>query len=57
MTYMVMRESELEGSFDSEKQNEPVSAEWSLYNPSEFRYYNDMYHSTAELLQWLGEQC
>ena len=52
---MVMRESELEGSFDSEKQNEPVSAEWSLYNPAEFRYYNDIYRSTAELLQWLGD--
>ena len=52
---MVMRESELEGSFDSEKQNEPVSSEWSLYNPAEFRYYNDTYRSTEELLQWLGD--
>jgi len=52
---MVMRESELEGSFDSEKQNEPVSAEWSLYNPAEFRYYNDGYRSKEELLQWMGD--
>ncbi|MBF0522217.1 MAG: phage terminase large subunit [Candidatus Omnitrophica bacterium] len=51
---MVMRESELEGSFDSEKQNEPVSSEWSLYNPVEFRTHNNMYRSTAELLQWMG---
>ncbi len=54
-TLMVMRESELEGSFDSEKQNEPVSSEWSLYNPAEFRYYNEMYLSTEGLLQWLGD--
>ncbi len=54
-TLMVMRESELEGSFDSEKQNEPVSAEWSLYNPADFRYYTDMYRSTEELLQWMGD--
>ena len=52
---MVMRESELEGSFDSEKQNEPVSAEWSLYNPAEFHYYNESYRSIAELLQWMGD--
>jgi len=52
---MVMRESELEGSFDSEKQNEPVSYERSLFNPAEFRYYNDMYRSTEELLQWMGD--
>ena len=52
---MVMRESELEGSFDSEMQNEPVSSERSLYNPDEFRYYNSNYRSTEELLQWLGE--
>lgn len=53
---MVMRESELEGSFDSEKQNEPVSSEWCLYNPAEFRYYNDAYRSLEELLQWLGDK-
>lgn len=54
-TLMVMRETELEGSFDSEKQNEPVSSEWSLYNPAEFRYYNEMHLSTEGLLQWLGD--
>jgi len=51
---MVMRESELEGSFDSEKQNEPVSAEWSLFNPELFHYHNDNYRSVQDLLQWLG---
>ncbi|MFH1752989.1 MAG: phage terminase large subunit [Candidatus Omnitrophota bacterium] len=52
---MVMRESELEGSFDSEKQNEPVSSERSLYNPAELHYCNDTYRSKEELLQWLSD--
>jgi len=52
---MVMREQELESSFDSEKQNEPTSSRESLFNPDEFRYWSDAYRSTEELLNYLGE--
>lgn len=52
---MVMREQELESSFDSEKQNEPVSSQDSLFNPDEFRYWSDTYRSAEELLQYLGD--
>ena len=51
---MVLREQGLVNSFDSEKQNDPVSSIDCLFNPAEFRYYNDTWHSTEELLQWLG---
>jgi len=51
---MLMREQEAPGSFDSEKQNEPVSSRESLFNPETFRYWSDNYRSTEELLQYLG---
>jgi len=52
---MVMREQELESSFDSEKQNEPTSSRESLFNPDEFHYWNDSYRSAEELLSWMGD--
>ena len=52
-TLMEIREQEGEWSFDSEKQNEPVNSKEASFNPDEFQYWDDKYHSVEELLNTL----
>jgi predicted phage terminase large subunit-like protein len=47
---MLMREQEGSWSFDSEKQNDPVSRDKMRFNPEEFKYWSDQYRSLEELL-------
>lgn len=52
---MVMREKEGKWSFDSEKQNEPVSLEECHFNPDTFHYWDAEYKTEEELFRALGD--
>jgi len=51
---MEMRLIEGRASFDSEKQNDPISAMDCLFNPDNFSYWDDQYKSEEELIAALG---
>ena len=52
---MVMREKEGKWSFDSEKQNEPISQENCPFNPDRFSYWDNSYKTEEELVQIQGD--
>lgn len=47
---MLMREQEGSWSFDSEKQNDPVSRDKMRFNPEEFVYWSDRYRVLEDLI-------
>jgi predicted phage terminase large subunit-like protein len=51
---MELRLREGQASFDSEKQNEPIDPETCFFNANNFKYWDDEYSSTDELLAKLG---
>lgn len=51
---MEMRLIEGRASFDSEKQNDPISAMDCLFNPDKFSYWDDQYKSEEELIAAFG---
>ena len=53
---MVMKEKEGKWSFDSEKQNEPVSQESCPFNSDGFPYWCNNYKTEEELIQIHGEE-
>jgi predicted phage terminase large subunit-like protein len=55
--YALMKIKEIEGSFsfDSEKQNNPTTAEECRYNPEEFHYWDDEFPTVEKLLGSFGK--
>jgi predicted phage terminase large subunit-like protein len=52
---MFMREQEGSWSFDSEKQNDPISRDKMRFNPEEFNYWSDHYKTLEDLLVSCGD--
>jgi predicted phage terminase large subunit-like protein len=51
---MLQREEEGSFSFDAEMQNDPVNRRDCLFSPEDIRYWDDMYKTEEELLEFLS---